>query len=143
MPTTYLLGAVIACLALHFIVPFLDIIPSPWRLLGIVPILLGIWLNLSADGAFKRARTTVKPYEESSSLIQDGVFSRSRNPMYLGFTLILLGVAILLGSISPFIIVAAFPLVIDRAFIRMEEAMLESRFGEEWRDYRSKVGKWM
>jgi protein-S-isoprenylcysteine O-methyltransferase Ste14 len=143
MPTTYLLGAVLACLALHFIVPFLDIIPSPWRLLGIVPMLLGIWLNLSADGAFKQARTTVKPYEESSSLIQDGVFSRSRNPMYLGFTLILLGVAVLLGSISPFIVVVAFPLVIDRTFIRMEEAMLEARFGEEWRDYRSKVGKWM
>jgi protein-S-isoprenylcysteine O-methyltransferase Ste14 len=143
MPTTFLLVGILVCLALHFIVPVLRVIPTPWTLSGIIPLLLGIWMNLSADRAFTRARTTVKPFEVSSALIQDGVFRLSRNPMYLGFTAILLGVAMLLGSISPFIVTLAFPPLIDAVFIRTEERMLEAKFGDEWRRYQSRVRKWI
>ena len=85
MPTTSLLVAILLCFGLHFLTPILYIVPSPWNLIGLIPMFLGVWINLSADRDFKEAETTVKPFEESNALIQDGVFRWSRNPMYLGF----------------------------------------------------------
>jgi protein-S-isoprenylcysteine O-methyltransferase Ste14 len=143
MPTTYLLIAILLCLGLHFLVPLLYFIPSPWNLVGIIPIIFGIWINLSADQAFKKAYTTVKPFEETNTLIQRGVFRLSRNPMYLGFEFILIGLALLLRSLSPYLVVLLFPIVIDRSFIQVEERMLDTKFEEDWRQYKAKVRKWI
>ena len=62
-----------------------------------VPLALGIALNLAADNSFKRYKTTVKPVENSTVLITAGVFRLSRHPMYLGFVLILVGITLLMG----------------------------------------------
>ena len=113
MPTTYLLIAILLCITLHFLIPILYIIPSPWNFLGLIPLLLGIWVNLSADRAFKKVKSTVKPFEESNSLIQEGVFRFSRNPMYLGFVWILLGISFLLRSVSPYLVVVVYAILID------------------------------
>ena len=143
MPTTFLLVAMLLCLALNFLIPITYLFLAPINLLGLIPLLIGLWLNLSADRAFKRADTTVKPFEESNSLIEDGVFRFSRNPMYFGFVLILLGISILLRSLSPYIVVVLFVILIDRMYIRHEEQMLETKFGDEWKVYRSRVRKWI
>jgi len=143
MPTTFLLVAMLLCLTLNFLIPITYLFPAPINLLGLIPLLIGLWLNLSADRAFKRADTTVKPFKESNSLIEDGVFRFSRNPMYFGFALILLGISILLRSLSPYIVVVLFVLLIDRMYIRHEEQMLETKFGDEWKVYRSRVRKWI
>jgi protein-S-isoprenylcysteine O-methyltransferase Ste14 len=142
MPPTYLLIAIMICIALHFLIPIRYVIPSPWNILGFVPLLFGIWINLSADRAFKNARTTVKPFEESNSLIREGVFRFSRNPMYLGFVGILFGISFMLRSVSPYLVVVVFIILIDVLFIQVEERMLETKFGDEWKHYRSKVRKW-
>ena len=63
--------------------------------------------------------------------------------MYLGFTLVLFGVAILAGSLTPFVIVLAFALLIDGMFIRMEEQKLASTFGAEWDTYKSRTRRWL
>jgi protein-S-isoprenylcysteine O-methyltransferase Ste14 len=143
MPTVYLLVAMVLCIFLHFLIPIVYIMPVPWNLLGFIPLILGIWINISADRAFKLAETTVKPFEESSILIQDGVFRWSRNPMYLGFVGILLGMSMLLRSLSPYIVIVVFIILIDLVFIRVEEEMLEVKFMEEWKAYRSKVRRWI
>ena len=143
MPTTFLLVAMLLCLTLNFLIPITYLFPAPINLLGLIPLLIGLWLNLSADRAFKRADTTVKPFKESNSLIEDGVFRFSRNPMYFGFALILLGISILLRSLSPYIVVVLFVILIDRMYIRHEEQMLETKFGDEWKVYRSRVRKWI
>ena len=143
MPTTYLLVAILLCLGFHFLTPILYIVPSPWNLIGLIPIFLGVWINLTADRAFKKAETTVKPFEESKVLIQDDVFRLSRNPMYLGFTAILLGISVLLRSLSPYLVVVGFVVLIELIFIRSEEQMLEEQFGDEWMRYRSRVRKWV
>jgi len=143
MPTTYLLVAILLCVVVHFLVPILYIIPSPWNLIGLVPLFLGLWIILSADRAFKKAETTVKPFEESNALIQDGVFRWSRTPMYLGFVAILPRISVLLRSLSPNIAVVVFVVLIDLMFIRVEEQMLEEKFGDVWKRYRSRVRKWM
>jgi protein-S-isoprenylcysteine O-methyltransferase Ste14 len=143
MPTTFLAAAIFAAVGLHFFLPLARAAPCPWNLAGALPLALGVWLNLAADRAFKRAHTTVRPFEESAALVQDGVFRFSRNPMYLGFEAVLIGVALLLGSASPWVLVAVFPFVIERVYIRTEERMLEARFGDEWRRYEARVRKWL
>ena len=96
MPTTYLLISIVVMAALYFLFPAMRIIPPLWNLFGLVPLALGVIINLAADKAFHQANTTVKPFEESSALIMHGVFRVSRNPMYLGFVLMLIGIAVLL-----------------------------------------------
>jgi protein-S-isoprenylcysteine O-methyltransferase Ste14 len=143
LPPTYLAIAVIVMVALHFLIPVAHIIPFPWRLAGLLPLALGATLNLCADGAFRKAGTTVKPFQESTALITGGVYRICRHPMYLGFVLILLGVALLLGSLTPFLVIPLFAIAIDRTFIVPEERMLSRDFGPTWDEYREKVGRWL
>lgn len=142
-PPTYFLIALLGMLALRFVIPLSVIIPAPWSLLGIVPIGLGIILSAIADRAFRTAGTTVRPYEVSSVLVTEGFYRMTRNPMYLGFALILVGAAMILGTISPFLVVVGFIILIDRIFIRMEEQMLSKRFGDDWRAYAARTGRWI
>jgi len=143
LPPTYFGAALVAMIAAHFVSPAVHLLSYPATLTGLGPIGAGIALNLAADRAFKAHRTTVKPFETSTALITTGVFALSRNPMYLGMALILLGVALLFGSLTPFVIAAVFAVVIDRRFIRVEEQMLADTFADEWRAYRSRVRRWL
>jgi protein-S-isoprenylcysteine O-methyltransferase Ste14 len=85
----------------------------------------------------------VKPFEESKALITTGVFAISRNPMYLGMTLILFGLGLLLGSLTPFLVVSALPVLLGRLFIFPEEQMLDDTFGAQFQEYRKRVRRWM
>jgi protein-S-isoprenylcysteine O-methyltransferase Ste14 len=143
MPTTLLLVAILAMVLLHYVFPLYQLVPAPYNLLGILPLGFGVVINLIADKKFHQANTTVKPFQESSALVTDGVFKMCRNPMYSGFLFILVGVAILLGSLSPFVIVVAYFFVIDRVFVRVEESMLAQRFGIAYEDYKKTTRRWL
>jgi len=143
VPPTYFFIFLILSLAAHLVYAESKFIFMPWNLSGILLLFFGTYLNLAADKAFKKAGTTVKPFEESSELITDGVFRLSRNPMYLGMAAILLGVALLLGSLLPFVITILFLPVIDHRFIRTEEQMLADKFGAEWEAYKKAVRRWI
>ena len=143
LPPTYWMGSIIAMLALHYFLPVIEMIDVPWNWVGIFPILAGLMLNLSADRAFKVARTTVKPFQTSTALVTGGVFRISRHPMYLGMALSLLGLALLLGSLFPFLVVLVFSLIMEYVFIRTEEKMLRETFGEAYAAYADRVRKWI
>jgi protein-S-isoprenylcysteine O-methyltransferase Ste14 len=143
LPPTYLLSALVLMTALHLLLPVRHVIGWPVGLVGAVPLACGIALNLLADRAFTRSGTTVKPFERSTALLTTGPFRLSRHPMCLGFVLILLGLALLAGSLSPFAVVIVFPLLMERLFIRVEERMLEEQFGRQWREYRATVRRWI
>ena len=143
LPPTVLLVALLCTGILHWAVPGMRILAPPWTLAGLVPLAGGAGLNLAADRAFKRRGTTVKPFVESSALVTDGVFAISRNPMYVGFVLMVLGLAMLLGSLIPFLVVLALGPVLEFRFIRAEERMLAARFGAEWEAYRNRVRRWI
>lgn len=143
LPPTYLLVALVVMIALHFIFPLTRIIPLPWNILGFAPLILGIAINIVADNAFKKANTTVKPFEESTALLTNGAFRLSRHPMYLGFVLILVGVAALLGSLTPWGVVPIFAVLMDRIFITVEERMMAQKFGAAWRAYKDKTRRWI
>ena len=143
LPPTYLFSALIIMLILHFIFPGIKLILSPWNLFGLFPLIIGIALNLAADGALRKAGTTVKPFEKSTNLITTGVYRVSRHPMYLGFVLILIGVAILLGSAVPWLIIPIFYYLMEVNFIRIEERKLEEQFGSTWSAYKKLVRRWL
>ena len=143
MPPTWLLFAIIIMMVLNFTVPVARIVPPLWNLLGLMFLASGMILNLIGDNAFKQARTTIKPFQEASSLVTEGVFQISRNPMYLGMVLILTGIALLLRSLSPFLIIIPFAILIDQIYIRVEEQMLAEKFGASWEAYQAKTRRWL
>jgi protein-S-isoprenylcysteine O-methyltransferase Ste14 len=143
LPPTYLFTAIVVMVLLHMLFANLEVVPYPWRLFGCAPLLFGIILNLLADKAFKHNHTTVKPFEESASLITSGVFRFSRHPMYLGMVMILVGIALLLGSLLPFLVIPAFVVLMDVLFISTEERMLADKFGDTWKNYQENVRRWI
>lgn len=143
LPPTWLLLAILAMLLLHFLLPVAWIIPPGWNLSGLAFVLAGVAINLVADRAFRQARTTVKPFEASSALVTGGVFRFSRNPMYLGFALIVAGTAVLLGTLAPCLVVPAFFILMVRVYVQAEERMLEARFGAQWLAYRARTRRWL
>ncbi len=142
-PPAYLLIALVVASALGVFLPVMMLIPLPWNLLGVLPLALGIIINIYADQIFHQADTPVCPFEVSSTLIINGPYRLTRNPMYLGFMLALFGVAVLLRSVTPYLMVIAFGLLMDRMFIRMEEQKLAARFGAEWAEYKRRTRRWL
>jgi protein-S-isoprenylcysteine O-methyltransferase Ste14 len=142
-PPTYFFGAVILAVLLHLVLPWRPLLFFPWRLFGLIPLGAGIAFNLIADRDMKRHATPVKPFEPAARLLTGGVFAISRNPMYLGMALILLGLAVLLGTVTPFLPALALPILLDRVFIEPEERMLEEQFGERFLRYSDKVSRWL
>ena len=143
LPPSYFFAALLVMAALHFLSPVAQLVSYPWQLLGLAPLLGGVALELIADSAFKKHRTTVKPFEKSAKLITDGVFYLSRNPMYLGFVLILVGMATLMGSLTPYAVIPVFAVLLDRVFVKVEERMLEEKFGQAWLQYKASVRRWI
>jgi len=143
LPPTWLLLAMLLIALLRLLAPLAYIVSMPWNLLGLLPLGLGLAVTAVADRAFKQRRTTVHPFREPTRLVTNGAFGFSRNPMYLGFVLVLLGMAILLRSLSSFAVVAGFALWMDVGFIRVEERILAATFGDDWIQYRQRVRKWI
>ena len=142
-PPTYFLVALILMVLLHVAIPVYRFWAVPLSLSGIVPLAIGVVLNLVADRRFQQHGTTVKPFEQSAALVTEFPFSISRNPMYVGLTLMLLGLALLLGSVSSLIPVSLFPPVMNRVFIRPEERQLAATFGADWERYSGTVRRWI
>jgi len=140
-PLTYLFAYLLLEAILHFLFPITQVIAMP--VLGLTSIALGVGINLWADNLFKKYKTTVKPCEVPGKLVTEGIFRYSRHPMYLGFVLILLGIAATLGSLSPFLAPILMFLVSEIKFIPLEEKNLQEQFGEEYGRYKAKVGRWL
>jgi protein-S-isoprenylcysteine O-methyltransferase Ste14 len=128
---------------LDLFIPWVRIIPGRWNLPGIILIIIGIIINIAADHEFRLSRTTIKPFEESSHLVTNGLYRFTRNPMYLGFTLILIGAAILMSSLTPFFIIPLFVILIEKKFVVREEQMLSMKFGPAWQEYASRTRRWV
>ena len=128
---------------LHFLAPVRQVVSGPYRYLGIIPLGAGLAVVLWAAGIFERAGTTIKPFEKSSTLVVRGPYRVSRNPMYLGMVCGLVGVGVVTGSVTPFLVVPAFAYLIDRRFIREEEALLEQTFGSQYSAYKACVRRWL
>ncbi|HYB90235.1 MAG TPA: isoprenylcysteine carboxylmethyltransferase family protein, partial [Candidatus Binataceae bacterium] len=87
--------------------------------------------------------TTKNPYGEPAAFVVQAPYTFTRNPMYLGSAVALLGMAIFFDSIVMLLAPAVFFSVIDRMVIPREEAAMERRFGQQYRDYTARVRRWL
>jgi protein-S-isoprenylcysteine O-methyltransferase Ste14/putative intracellular protease/amidase len=107
--------------------------------------LLGVFTCLAGVVAFRQAKTTVNPMkpDTTSSLVVSGIYRYTRNPMYLGFLLLLMAWAAALSNVVVLVSLLAFVLYMNRFQIVPEERMLASRFEQDYAEYRSRVRRWL
>jgi protein-S-isoprenylcysteine O-methyltransferase Ste14 len=134
------LGAPVLC---HFLLPLSRVVPGLWRLLGIIPMILGLLLANSGARAFGKAKTGFQLQTGGSSLVISGPFRYTRNPMYLGMVLWLTGLAVLLGSLIVFLFPLLFFVLANFLLIPPEERILQQTFGERFISYRQQVRRWL
>lgn len=143
VPPLYFVVALLLMAFFHQVAPGARLIVAPYRYAGIVLMALAIALMLWAALLFRRAGTAIHPHEPSSALVTSGPYRFTRNPMYLGMAGTLLGAAVLMGSLTPFVVIPAFMALITERFILMEEAKLEAAFGRDYLDYKARVHRWL
>lgn len=140
---------------LIYLIPLIVGLPiGRWRPLPIVPawlgtplgvalIVLGIAVLAAAVRLFKSGRTSIQPWEPSTALLTSGLYRFSRNPIYLGYTLLYLGAACWLNSAWPFLLLPVVFGAMHRLVIAREERYLESRFGSEYLAFKRRVRRWL
>lgn len=121
-------------------------LPLTWRIAVFAAIALAGGVSaISGDREFKRARTTINPLrpQNTTALVTSGIYRHTRNPMYVGLTLVLLGWAAFLAAALPLAGPVAFVLYISRFQIAPEERVLLGKFGAEYQEYMSRVRRWV
>src|SRR5262249_20133666 len=115
------------------------------RWLGVVLVVVAFLSGSSGIVSFRRAKTTANPMKPhtSSSLVTSGVYSISRNPMYLGGLIMLLGWAVYLLNVLAFVLLPVYGLYINRFQIAPEERVLTSLFGDKYVAYQARVRRWL
>ena len=123
---------------LGFVLPHRNAIVLTSFVAGVCVALLGV-------ASFRQARTTLNPLkpEKSSALVMSGIYRYTRNPMYLGLLLALIGWAFFLANALAFVCLPAFILYMNRFQIAPEERVLAAMFGQEFMAYVSKVRRWL
>ena len=141
-PPHYFLFALLTMLLLSRL-PGASLLPGYLPLFGVVPIATGVTLVLWAARLFTRVGTNIIPLTQSSALVIEGPFAYSRNPMYLGLLLALTGLAIVLDSAWPWLVLPVFYAVIRLRFVRHEERLMEATFGDAYRAYCGRVRRFI
>jgi protein-S-isoprenylcysteine O-methyltransferase Ste14 len=107
--------------------------------------LIGTFTCIAGVVSFRRAKTTVNPMkpDSTSSLVVSGIYRFTRNPIYLGFLLILLAWAAALSNVLALLSLPAFVLYMNRFQISPEERVLASQFAQDYAEYRARVRRWL
>lgn len=142
-PPAWFFTAIVAMVGLRIFAPGPEVASSAASLLGLLPIGLGVALNYAAVLAFRRRATTTDPDGAPAALVTDGPYRFTRNPMYLGGVLILLGFGLLLGAALPFGVPPLYALLAATRFMPPEERRLALAFGDDYAAYRGRVRRWL
>ena len=133
-------------IALHFLVP----ISSPQGILrqvlipvGIVLIIIGIGLVVSARRQFAYFQQPTDPGQPTTKVIKTGVFAISRNPLYLGGVLVLMGIALALNMLWALVMLLLSIILCYYILIIPEEQYLTAKFGDEYAEYAASVHRWL
>jgi len=115
----------------------------PLNIVGLFLIGLGFLLAFNSISKFVKAKTGVVPFSESTTLITEGFYKYTRNPMYVGMNSFLLGLLIILNNPINFIFLVIFFFIVRNLFVVKEEVQMEETFGEEYLTYKGKVRRWL
>lgn len=143
LPPTYWFGCALLMITIHVFFPLVQWFEPRLTCAGLALIAAAGMLGGWAAWTFRRHGTPIHPFEPVRCLVTDGPYRYSRNPMYLSLLIMLLGLLLVLGSITPVVAVIAFETIISTRFIEPEERVLEDRYGDAFRRYRSMVRRWI
>ena len=143
-PIQALLSAIMMCLInryfthANFSLNGINIFALIFLIIAVIIIILSMY-------KFKKIKTTISPLRpnKTSSLVKSGIYEYTRNPMYLGLLLMLFSIALFLKNFISFLIIPLFILFITKNQILPEEEALENIFGEEYKNYKNKVRRWI
>ena len=141
-PIVALLFIVIAYFLGRF-APLPLVAPAIIRNVGLLMTCLGFLLGISAFVEFRRARTTVDPHGSAKQLVTSGIYRFTRNPIYLGFLLMVIGLPLNSGLYWGIVRAAFYILTMNRLVIQREEAYLGKKFKESYTNYTSLVRRWL
>ena len=113
------------------------------RIVSLPLIIGGLLLDGAAAGYFRRLGTAVEPWKPSTVLATDGLYRFSRNPIYLGFAITYVGLAIAMDSVLVLVLLIPCLFVVDRFIIQREERYLSAKFGADYDAYRARVRRWL
>jgi protein-S-isoprenylcysteine O-methyltransferase Ste14 len=134
IPPLFVLTGLVGMAMVHFFFTPHIVIPLPWNLLGIFIILIGLMMGMWVGRYFKKIDTQIHTFKEPRKLVTSGLFHYSRNPIYLGFAIVLTGFAFLFGNLISFLFPLLFIIVANVWYIPFEEAALAKAFGKEYLD---------
>ncbi|MEQ1526428.1 MAG: isoprenylcysteine carboxylmethyltransferase family protein [Gallionella sp.] len=126
-------------------IPLHHWLERPGNTFGLILIGVAVLLDGWSLWLFFRAKTTFNPMNpnNTSHLVTTGLYRISRNPMYLGLLLMLIGWVMYLGSISPILLLPLFVWLLTKMQIEPEEKILIDKFGQEYQDYQQRVRRWI
>jgi len=143
LPPILLILTWVAMIGATRLVPLAHLIPWPMNLVGVPIALAGLVIAIIGAKKFKAVSTNIMTFDKPDILVIDGLFSHSRNPIYLGFALCAFGGAIALGSVAGLILAIAFFVVLDRWYVQFEETKMLQTFGVEYETYKKTVRRWI
>jgi protein-S-isoprenylcysteine O-methyltransferase Ste14 len=142
IPPVWFILSVITIITFYFSFRESPAITFPINLIGLFFVIFGFGIIGKARELFRKHQTPHN-FENPVNLLDEGVFSRTRNPMYLGMFLVLFGIAIcfklFIGLLIPFIFIA----FVQVFFIPKEEKTMGQIFGQEYVNYKKSVGRWL
>lgn len=143
IPPILLLISSFLMILLHFIVPFQIVVHNPFNYLGIILMILGLTIAKKVSVTFSKVDTEIHTFKKPRQIVTNGLFQYSRNPIYLGFVIALIGLNIVLGSFTPLIVVLIFIFLTNHWYISCEEKNMKEEFGQEYENYKKKVRRWI
>ncbi|MDA8544915.1 isoprenylcysteine carboxylmethyltransferase family protein [Alphaproteobacteria bacterium] len=142
-PPLMVLFGILAQLLIGYVAPVRPILNETWQYIGVGLMLFGFTLIFLVARSFRTNETTIIPDGRPSTLMENGLFAYSRNPIYLSMTIFLLGSALAVGQIWALAIVPVFVLLVRQIWIVKEEESLEAEFGQIYRNYKMRVRRWL
>ncbi len=112
--------------------------PLGWLLIGLAAV-----PGLSAPATLLRSQTALLPHHSTTTIVSNGAFKYSRNPIYLAFTLLYAGIAGVVNSLWTALLLPLVLVVMQRGVIEREERYLERKFGAEYTQYKARVRRWI
>jgi protein-S-isoprenylcysteine O-methyltransferase Ste14 len=128
---------------LQVVLPLSFLASSVAALLGGPLVVLSLGCIVYLNGVFTRLKTHIEPWKPTSSIISTGLYGYSRNPIYVAFAVITIGVGLMLNSAWVTLSFLPACVMVYWVAIRKEEAYLSKKFGDEYLNYKSKVRRWL
>ena len=118
-------------------------LPRPWNNLGFIFLFSDLAIVRNIQNLLKQHQTEINTFKPPQKLVTARLLRYSRNPIYLGFSIALFGVAIVLGNVIAFVSFLAFIIAVNLCYIPFEEAEMEKQFGQDYLAYNKKVRRWL